>query len=99
MWRLGCTQEQADQAPGGVVLRAWGGVAQASRGGAPVALVCPQPPASRLGRLSARGQQPQGACLQADAPALSPTISLPNSVVHSESTHNASIVQHNAIHR
>jgi len=40
---LGCTQEQADQAPGGVVLRAWGGVAQAPRGDAPVVLVCPQP--------------------------------------------------------
>jgi len=29
---LSCTQEEADQAPGGVVLRAWGGAAQASCG-------------------------------------------------------------------
>jgi len=29
---LGCTQEQANQAPGGVVLRAWGGAVQAPRG-------------------------------------------------------------------
>jgi len=28
---LGCTQEEADQAPSGVVLRAWGGAAQAPR--------------------------------------------------------------------
>jgi len=31
-WCLGCTQEQADQAPGGAVLRAWGGAAQAPDG-------------------------------------------------------------------
>jgi len=28
---LGCTQEEADQEPSGVVLLAWGGAAQASR--------------------------------------------------------------------
>jgi len=27
MWLLGCTQELANQALGGVVLRAWGGAA------------------------------------------------------------------------
>jgi len=32
---LGCTQEQADQAPGGAVLQAWGGAAQAPRGAWP----------------------------------------------------------------
>jgi len=29
---LACTQEQTDQALGGVVLRAWGGAAQAPHG-------------------------------------------------------------------
>ena len=31
-WRLGCTQEEAEQAPGGAMLPAWGGAAQAPRG-------------------------------------------------------------------
>jgi len=29
---LGCTQEEAEQAPGGAILPAWGGAAQAPRG-------------------------------------------------------------------
>jgi hypothetical protein len=36
---LGCTQEEAQQAPGGAMLPAWGGAAQAPRG----CFVCPRP--------------------------------------------------------